>query len=105
MLTKEEWLQKNGANTVSHKFLHKAMDHLTDAVVDAIKRAIDPLIARIAELESEQLKFQGLHSEAKSYRRNDIVQRSGSAWICTTAFAQGEFQHEHWRLLIKKGSA
>jgi hypothetical protein len=94
----------------------KHFDAIATAIVDTVKRALDhklpPLEERIQALElrlqhteAHQVKFMGTFDEQRVYRCNDVVRRAGSAWICTTASAQGEFRHEHWQLLVKKGDA
>ena len=120
MLTKEEaqkdfeaqnatrlaWLQKNGTRPVSHNFLHKTMDQLTDQLIEVLKTVIGPLKARIAELEARPVgpEYAGVYTDGKSYARGSLVSKRGGLWLALTETARAPGSDPtHWRLVVKSG--
>jgi len=92
------------------------IDAMADAVVSAIKSAIDgPSVAgriqepetRLAGLESRPLlKWAGIHTEGQEYREAQLVTRSGSLWVSTAATKSTPGTPGcDWRLIVKKGQS
>jgi hypothetical protein len=63
------------------------VDRLTDALLDGTKlliaKEVEPLKARIAELEAERVSFKGIWQSATRYKRGDLATRDGALWYCT----------------------
>lgn len=82
------------------------------AVVQGIKMALAPHVSeiahlkkRLAELEGKpHVTFTGTYADTKAYTPGDAATRSGSLWICVND-TTGPFNHNAWRLAVKKGDA
>jgi hypothetical protein len=73
-----------------------------NAVVEVIKGAVAPLVARLERLERQPaLKFAGPYREGVNYLAGSLVQRQG-LWLAEsdTHAAPGE-DHSGWRLILK----
>ncbi|MCK1467844.1 hypothetical protein [Bradyrhizobium sp. CW10] len=74
-------------------------------IAEFVVKATEPLKARIAELESTQLKYCGVWDRFKTFPANAIVTDQGSAWISKTetrGIRPGD-GNAFWQLAIKKG--
>lgn len=74
-------------------------------IAEFVVKATEPLKARIAELESTQLKYCGVWDRFKTFPANAIVTDQGSAWISKTetrGIRPGD-DNAFWQLAIKKG--
>jgi hypothetical protein len=77
---------------------------LVELIAQSIHTAIAPLITRIAVLEARpELKDAGPWQSGASYRPGDIVSFQGGAWICKAPTMSQAFNHECFRLLVKRG--
>jgi hypothetical protein len=92
----------------------REFEDLATVFVDFIKKAIDPLKAKNAELEQrvQQLearplqKWAGTHIQGTQYSEASLVTRAGSLWVAvrTTTSTPGDSSGD-WRLIVKKGHA
>jgi phage shock protein A len=89
-------------------------EELATVLVDVVKKAIEPLKARNAELEARikqlearpMMKWAGVHVTGTQYAEASLVTRSGSLWAATktTSATPGDNSGD-WRLIVKKGHA
>ncbi|MCK1483418.1 hypothetical protein IVB25_11960 [Bradyrhizobium sp. 193] len=85
--------------------LSELMVAIAPTISEFVARATEPLKARIAELESTQLKYCGVWDRFKTFPANAIVTDQGSAWISKTetrGIRPGD-DNAFWQLAIKKG--
>ena len=92
----------------------KAFEAFADVVVDAIRKTVEPMKARTAELEAriQRLenrplqKWAGVHIAGTQYSEASLVTKARSLWVATatTTTTPGEAGGD-WRLIVKKGHA
>jgi hypothetical protein len=72
-------------------------------VRDEIKKAVEPLRARIAELETRGVEYKGTFQRACSYSRGDLVTHSGRLWcaVAETKPLQIPGECAAWVLAVK----
>lgn len=75
-------------------------------VREEIRKAVEPLKARIAELESHGIKFVGVYQRASEYRRGDVVSFDGAMWVATCATPPQEVPGKSvcWQLSVKSNN-
>jgi hypothetical protein len=81
-------------------------ERMADAVIVAIKRATEPLHARIKKLEERpELIYRGVYEADVLYRECSLVTRSGSLWLALhdTRAVPGS-EPTAWRLVAKNGA-
>ena len=99
-----------------HKALHPPaasvprgldVDAVADAVIDVIGKAVAPLAARIASLESRPMvKYCGVHTEGTFYPAGSLATRSGGLWHATTDTQDTPgADGSAWVLIVKRGQA
>ena len=74
-------------------------------VRDEIKKAVDPLKTRIAELETRGVEYKGTFQRACSYARGDLVTYSGGLWcaVAETKSLDVPGTSPAWVLAVKSG--
>ena len=83
------------------------VEQLASAVVDVLKKSVDPLKARIEALETRPaVKFAGTWRDGDTYPEGRLVQHKGGLWlaIATTDRRPG-VEDSNWRLVVKSGTA
>jgi hypothetical protein len=85
----------------------KEREAMATAVVNLVKAAVDPLIARIAKLEARPLqKWAGVHIEGCQYSEASLCTRQGSLWAATKATTTTPgAPGSDWVLIVKRGTA
>jgi hypothetical protein len=81
------------------------VDTFADAIVETMKGAVAPLIARIEQLEHRpELQYRGVFEDGQVYGPGCLVTKSGSLWLClaATTVAPGS-DSANWRLIVKQG--
>lgn len=75
-------------------------------VRDEIGKAVEPLKARIAELESKGIAYVGTYQRAAEYRRGDVVSFDGAMWVATCATPPHEVPGKSvcWQLSVKSSN-
>ena len=70
-------------------------------VRDEIKKAVEPLMARIVELEAR--KYCGVHQRALAYKCGSQVTYGGDLWVCIQDAQPNESpgQSAKWQLAAK----
>lgn len=71
-----------------------------------IAAAIEPLQARLAEVETRGIEFCGTWQRALDYRRGSMVVHGGSLWAAVRAVSAGQAQpgnSDAWQLCAKAG--
>lgn len=86
------------------------VDRFTDALLEGTKaliaKEVEPLKARIAELEAERVAFKGVWEASKQLRRGDLITHSGSLWFVTRDTTGEKPGESHaFQLALKQGSA
>lgn len=89
---------------------------LAQSIAAAIASQVGPLRTRVATLEQQlatvttdlqehpPLRAGGVWRPRTAFAAGEAVTYDGSLWICTTAHTAGDrFQHDHWRLAVKRG--
>jgi hypothetical protein len=78
---------------------------LATDIVKAIRAAVDPLKARIAELEQKFPEHRGTWEPSRTYPKGTIVNHQDSSWMATaiTDERPGEGATS-WNLLSKRGA-
>jgi hypothetical protein len=83
-------------------------DAVAGVVVDAIKAAVAPLKARIADLETRTVgpEYKGTFEIGHAYSRGSLVTRGGGLWLALsdTTLTPGS-SPTAWRLIVKSGGA
>jgi hypothetical protein len=74
-------------------------------VHDYIAKALAPLVARVKALEERETKTLADHFRGPwlpgEYKRGDLVQHRGSAWLCIETGTGKPGESSHWRLIVK----
>jgi hypothetical protein len=75
-------------------------------VSDQIRKAVEPLKERIAELEMTGIKFVGTYQRAAQYVRGDVVNHDGGMWVCTCDTPPQEVPGKSvcWQLSVKSSN-
>ena len=75
-------------------------------VRDEIRKAVEPLKERIAELEMTGIKFVGTYQRAAQYRRGDVCNHDGAMWVCTCDTPPMEVPGKSvcWQLSVKSSN-
>lgn len=68
-----------------------------------LAKALTAAEARIAELESGPLKYEGPHESGRTYERGTFVTRSGSLWHCNRRTNSRPGEDAAWTLAVKAG--
>jgi hypothetical protein len=63
------------------------------------------IMDRIAEVETKQLRFYGVHEPGRSYAANSMVVKKGGLWIALTATGTVPGSDDTWQLAVKSGEA
>jgi hypothetical protein len=83
------------------------VDRLAEVILEGTKaliaKELAPLRNRIAELERKQVEFKGAYTRGAEYRRGDIAQRSGSAWLALRDDPGTPSENDGWLQLSKAG--
>jgi hypothetical protein len=99
---------KPRSNYVSQKQLDKMLVVIGrwcgQQIGEALRDAVRPLQARLAELEATKFEYLGVWREGLQARPNQTAMRGGSLWICVkeTDRAPGE-PDSGWKLATKRG--
>jgi hypothetical protein len=82
-----------------------SIDELAEAIDEAITRYVEPLEARIKELESRPtLRYCGLWEQGREYVPGEFVTCDGSVWACRVATTgKPGVAHSDWQLAVKHG--
>lgn len=72
-------------------------------VRDEIQKAIEPLKARIAELEARGVEYRGVWQRSCEYRRGSLTTHDGNLWACIADAEPNEWpgQSSKWQLAAK----
>jgi hypothetical protein len=82
------------------------VDAFADAVVEIIKSAVSPLVARIEQLEHRpELQYRGVYEDNQAYGPGCLVTNCGSLWLCLAATTVAPGSNSNWRLIVKQGKA
>ena len=75
---------------------------LAPVIRDYVVQAIEPLLERIAELETKSLTYAGIWDQTKAYGVNTLVTDKGAMWLCrkNTVRRPGS-NFEDWKLVVK----
>ena len=75
-------------------------------VREEIRKAVEPLQARIEELEATGIKFVGTYQRAAEYRRGDVCNFEGGMWVATCETPPQEVPGKSvcWQLSVKSYS-
>lgn len=83
----------------------KELEMFATVIVDAIKKTVDPLKARIEQLEARPMaKWAGVYAPGVQYSEASLVTKAGSLWVATktTTTTPGDGGGD-WRLIVKRG--
>ena len=82
------------------------VEAFADAIVETIKGAVAPLVARIEQLEQRpELQYRGVYEDNQAYGPGCLVTKGGSLWLCLAATAIAPGSDSNWRLIVKQGKA
>lgn len=85
----------------------EALLQIEKNIHDHFKSRIDALERRLAELESNGLKFSGVFSTALSYPRGAVIHHRGAAFIATRNVESGGVEpgngNTAWHIFAQKG--
>ena len=75
-------------------------------IVDTVKKALEPVYAKIAALESKTetcLKDSGTWRTNTPYKRGDVAQFRGTRWVCIKEHTSSgpTADHSFWQLWTK----
>ena len=73
-------------------------------LAEMLRTFADPLADRIKRLEAEVqkcMRWRGAHVECEHYHRGDMVQRSGTVWVCERQTSDRPGELRSWRMLVK----
>jgi hypothetical protein len=82
------------------------MRGISSPIREAIAKALDPLLDRIAALEARpSMQDKGVWTAGTVYEPGDVCSHHGSGWVCReTHMATGaDIDHDRFRLFVKKG--
>jgi hypothetical protein len=82
-----------------------SIDDLADTIDEAIARYVEPLEARIKELEARPtMKYMGVWEQGHQYNPGEFVTDQGSVWHCNFQTGSRPGSGPQWILAVKKGS-
>ena len=90
----------------------QTIDKLAGAMIDVIKRVVEPLKTEISALRHEvgelktrpMLKWAGPHSDGVRYKESSLVTKAGSLWVATAETTEAPGSSTCWRLIVKRGA-
>jgi len=80
---------------------------VAEVMLEAIDRALAPVLARIALLEARPaVKYSGVYQAGVVYSAGSLTTRSGSLWIASReTHNQPGSDDSGWTLVVKRGEA
>jgi hypothetical protein len=82
------------------------VEAFADAIVETIKGALSPLVARIEQLEHRpELQYRGVYEDNQAYGPGCLVTKGGSLWLCLAATTVAPGSNSNWRVIVKQGKA
>ena len=102
------WTQKDLDETVQHIFKHVddlLKNNLLPAIGRFVKSQVEPLKARIAELErkTENFKYVGVYERGNVYHEENFCTHGGSLWHCESDTSSIPGTDSSWVLCCKRG--
>lgn len=79
------------------------MAALAPVIAEFVGKAVEPLRARILELEKGGVKYCGVHQRALDYKRGSLVTHEGSAWCALVDTRDVPGRSDAWQLAVKAG--
>ena len=79
------------------------VEHLGQLTAKAIKDAVAPLEARIAELEASPTKYVGVWTQGTEFQARSIVSYDGSMWHANETTKEKPGTGPTWTLCVKRG--
>src|SRR5688500_4616052 len=90
----------------------KEQEAIAAGVIETIKRAVDPLKEKVAQLESEvaalkvtpkSLDYHGTWQRAALYNRHEGTTHKGAIWVCVAETSRGNEpgSSPDWQLATK----
>jgi hypothetical protein len=81
------------------------IEELAEAINEAVERYIEPLEARIKELEARPtMKYSGVWNATTRYAAGDVTTFDGSMWICHhDSLGNKPNETRDWQLCVKRG--
>ncbi len=66
--------------------------------------AAEAVFKRLDALEAKAVQFRGVFVDGQDYEHGDLVQRSGSLWICLRSTSGTPSRCSDWKLAVKRGT-
>ena len=99
-----ELTEAQGRTPLRLRDIEWMMEAVAKGVNEAITKATLPLQARIAELESRQVRYLGVWRENKVYSVGSMCTDHGSLWHCDRATMTRPAGSNDWTLCVKRGA-
>jgi hypothetical protein len=80
------------------------MKSIAPVIGDFVFKAMEPLRARIKELEARPAtKYLGVHERGRAYEVGNFVTKNGGIWHCDVPTRQAPGSCGDWTLAVKSG--